>query len=108
MTSSRRLVLALIVASVVAVAAASVSGAHTVTSPAFRDESEWPVSAEAEGSPAAFEGAIFDRSFGRGGQPAEGPAAQSGRRAKSNPELDTSFEGVNLFQHRYAGNQNQL
>jgi hypothetical protein len=102
----RRLVLALLAASFLAVAAVSVSGAET--GPAFRDESEWPVSAEAEDSPAAFEGAIVNRSFGRGGQPAQGPVVQSGRRAKSNAQLNASWEGVNLFQHRYADNQNQL
>jgi len=106
MTSLRRLVLAFVAASLLAVVAAGVGGAES--EPAYRDGSEWAASAEAEDSPAAFEGAIFDRSFGRDGQPAQGPAAQAGRRAKSNPELNTSFEGVNLFQHRYADNQNQL
>src|SRR5690242_1129549 len=108
MTSLRRLGFALVVASVVAVTAVGVSGAETDTSPSFRDESEWPVSAEAEDSPAAFEGAIVNRSFGRGGEGVQGPAAQSASKAKSNPELNTSFEGINLFQHRYADNQNQL
>lgn len=106
MTSLRRLLFAVTAASLMTLAAVSVGGAET--GPAFRDESEWPVSAEAEDSPAAFEGAIVNRSFGRGGQPAQGPAAESGRRAKSNPELNAGWEGVNLFQHRYADNQNQL
>ena len=106
MTSLRRLLFAVTAASLLAFAAVSAGGAET--GPAFRDESEWPVSAEAEDSPAAFEGAIVNRSFGRGGQPAQGPAAESGRRAKSNPELNAGWEGVNLFQHRYADNQNQL
>jgi hypothetical protein len=106
MTSLKRLVFALMATSLLAIVVVSVGGAET--GPAFRDESEWPVSAEAEDSPAAFEGAIVNRSFGRGGQPAQGPAAQSGRRAKSSPELSAGWEGVNLFQHRYADNQNQL
>jgi len=99
-------VLAFVAASLLAVAAAGVSGAES--GPAYRDGSEWPTSAEAEDSPAAFDGAIVDRSFGRDGPAAQGPVGQSGRRAKSNPELNQSFEGVNLFQHRYANNQNQL
>jgi hypothetical protein len=66
------------------------------------------LSVEAEGSPAAFEGSIVDRSIGRGGPGVQGPAAQSARRAKSNPEVNASFDGINLFQHRYADNQNQL
>ena len=63
MTSVKRLVLAFVAASLLAVVAAGVSGAES--EPAYRDGSEWPASAEAEDSPAAFEGAIVDRSFGR-------------------------------------------
>jgi hypothetical protein len=106
MTSLRRLLFAVIAASLLAVAAVSVSGAETA--PNVRDPSEWPASDEAEDSPAAFEGTIVNRSFGRNGEPAQGPTAASGKRAKSNAELNTSFEGINLFQHRYAGQQNQL
>jgi hypothetical protein len=103
MTSLKRLVLVLAAGLLLGATAVGVGGAGTV-----RDDSEWPVSAESEGSPDAFDGTIVDRSFGRGGPGAQGPSAESGRRAKSNPELDTSFEGINLFQHRYADNQNQL
>src|SRR5436190_655340 len=106
MTSLRRLLFAVIAASLLAVAAAGVSGAESV--PSVRDPSEFPASDEAEDSPAAFDGTIVNRSFGRGGGAAQGPASQSGRKAKSNPELNTSFEGINLFQHRYSNNQNQL
>src|SRR5436189_168015 len=106
MTSLRRLLFAVIAASLLAVAAAGVSGAESV--PSVRDPSEFPASDEAEDSPAGFDGTIVNRSFGRGGGAAQGPASQSGRKAKSNPELNTSFEGINLFQHRYSNNQNQL
>src|ERR671937_733600 len=105
MRSLRRLLFVVIAASLLAVAAVSVSGAET--GPTLRDESEWPVSDEAEGSPDAFGCAIVNRSFGRGAAGVQGPAAEGGRRAKSNPELNVSFEGINLFQHRYADNQNQ-
>jgi hypothetical protein len=103
MTRLKRLVLAVSAASLLAVVAVSVGGAGTV-----RDDSEWPVSAESEGSPDAFDGTIVNRSFGRGGPGVAGPSAESGKRAKSNPELNTSFEGIDLFQHRYANQQNQL
>src|SRR3954470_19084078 len=106
MTSLRRLLFALIVASLLAIAAAGASGAETGVN--VRDPAEFPTSDEGEDSPAAFEGTIVNRSFGRGGPAGGGPAVQSSRRAKSNPELETSFEGINLFQHRYADNQNQL
>ena len=106
MWSLRRLLFAVIAVSLLATSAVSVSGAEA--GPTLRDESEWPVSDEAEGSPDAFGGTIVNRSFGRGAAGVQGPAAETGRRAKSNPELNLSFEGINLFQHRYADNQNQL
>src|SRR5436189_2687113 len=104
MSRLRRFLFAGVAVSLLAVAAVGVAGAETA--PSVRDPSEWQASDEAEGSPAAFEGTIINRSFGRGGEPAQGSTAESGRRAKSNPELGASFEGVNLFQHRYAGQQN--
>jgi hypothetical protein len=106
MTSLRRFLFALIVGSLLAIAGAGASGAETGLN--LRDSSEFPSSDEGEDSPEAFEGTIVNRSFGRGGPGVQGPAAQSVRRAKSNPELNLSFEGINLFQHRYADNQNQL
>src|SRR3954452_13290421 len=102
MKSLRRLLFVLITASLFAIVGAGASGAETGVN--VRDSSEWQTSDEGEDSPAAFEGTIVNRSFGRGGPAAEGPTAQSGRRAKSNPELNLSFEGINLFQHRYADN----
>src|SRR6266550_2449950 len=107
MKSLRRLLFVLIAVSLLGiVVGAGASGAETGVN--VRDSSEWPASDEGEDSPAAFEGTIVNRSFGRGGPGAPGPVVQSGRRAKSNPELNLSFQGINLFQHRYADNQNQL
>jgi hypothetical protein len=37
-----------------------------------------------------------------------GPSAPSSKKAKSNPELITSFDGLNLFQQRFANGGNQF
>jgi hypothetical protein len=106
MTSLRRLALGLIVVSLLAVVAAAAGLAGDA--PSVRDPSEFATTDEGDDGPAAFEGTIVNRSFDRGGSGGQGASASSARKAKSNPELDLSFEGINLFQHRYANNQNQL
>jgi hypothetical protein len=42
------------------------------------------------------------------GGPGPGPAVASRHHAKSNPELQLSFEGLNLFQQRFANGGNQF
>jgi len=42
------------------------------------------------------------------GGPGPGPAVPSRNHAKSNPELQLSFEGLNLFQQRFANGGNQF
>jgi hypothetical protein len=66
---------------------------------------EFPGGLESEGSPDPFNGTI-DRSLSRGG--GNGVAAQTGRRAKSNPTIGNNFEGLNFFQQRFANNGNQF
>ncbi len=60
---------------------------------------------EDEASPAAFNG-IIDRSLSSG--TGIGSAAQTGKKAKSDPTVDVSFEGLNLYQQRYARRGNQF
>ena len=107
MTSLRRLVIGLMVISLLAVLGAAVAGAAE-DGPSLRDPSEFPTSDEGEDGAAAFDGTIVNRSFGRGAGGVHGANAVSGKTAKSNPELNLSFEGLNLFQNRYADNQNQF
>lgn len=63
--------------------------------PAMETESETP----------DFNG-VIPGSVVRGG--GSGVAATTAKRAKSNPEVNTSFEGLNLFQHRFARSGNQF
>jgi hypothetical protein len=51
-------------------------------------------------------GASVDRSLGNG--PGKSASASSGKKAKSNPELDTSFDGVNFHDQRFANGGNQF
>jgi hypothetical protein len=60
---------------------------------------------EDEATPAAFDGTI-DRSLSRG--TGNGTSTQSAKKAKSNPELTAGFDGLNLFQQRYARRGNQF
>ena len=57
-------------------------------------------------SAAANFGGVIGRSISRGN--GSGSAAASAKKAKSNPEVNTSFEGLNLFQQRYARQGNQF
>ena len=56
-----------------------------------------------EDGPDAYTGTI-SLSSGSGG----GPNVTSGKKAKSNPTLNTSFEGLNFYQQRYARGGNQF
>jgi len=56
--------------------------------------------------PGPYPGTIVDRSLSTGA--GKGVSVNSGKKAKSSPQLDASFEGLNLFQQRYARGGNQL
>jgi hypothetical protein len=64
--------------------------------PAMESESETP----------DFNGVIPGSVLRGGGS--SGISAATAKRAKSNPEVDTSFEGLNLFQQRFARSGNQF
>jgi hypothetical protein len=73
--------------------------------PGAVDGPEFPGGLESEGSPDPFNGTI-DRSLSRDG--GKGVAAQTGKKAKSNPTIGDNFEGLNFFQQRFANNGNQF
>jgi hypothetical protein len=56
--------------------------------------------------PAPYNGAIFNRSQSQGNS--QGASANSGKKAKSNPELNLSFDGLNHRQQRLANGGNQF
>ena len=59
--------------------------------------------AEGEEGPNAFDGTI-SLSTGAG----QGGSVNSGKKAKSNPTVNTGFEGLNFYQQRYARGGNQF
>ncbi len=60
---------------------------------------------EDEASPASFDGTI-DRSLSRGS--GSGLVTATAKKVKSNPQLGTSFEGLNFYQQRFARGGNQF
>jgi hypothetical protein len=63
---------------------------------------------EAEGdSPVTYDGSIVNRSLSSGGT-ANGVSVNSGKKAKSNALFNSGFEGLNLYQQRYARGGNQF
>lgn len=61
---------------------------------------------EDEGETPDFSGQIVDRSLSQG--TGTGVSITSGKKAKSNPTFNTGFEGLNLYQQRYARGGNQF
>ena len=61
---------------------------------------------EGEDGPDPYPGTIVNRSLSTG--TGNGVSVNSGKKAKSNPQFKTGFEGLNLFQQRYARGGNQF
>lgn len=78
------------------------SGAGDATQAEFVGETDGGT-----GAPT-YPGVITDRSLSSGHGSGASISAPSGPRAKSNPQLKGSFEGLNLFQQRYARGGNQF
>src|SRR5215212_851711 len=72
--------------------------------PSGGDSTELSVQ-EDEAVPDAYNG-IIDRSLSTG--VGHGISVNSGKKAKSNPAVKTSFEGLNFYQQRYARGGNQF
>ena len=67
---------------------------------------EFPNQLDGAAGPAPFGGMITDRSLSKG--TGNGVSVASGQKAKSNPQFVTGFEGLNLYQQRYARGGNQF
>jgi hypothetical protein len=59
-----------------------------------------------DGSPGPVPGTIVNRSLSKG--PGKSASATSGKKAKSNPQLNLSFAGLNHYQQRYSRGGNQF
>ncbi len=61
---------------------------------------------DAEAGLAPYGGIIVNRSLSKG--TGNGVSVNSGQKAKSNPTVNTSYEGLNFYQQRYARGGNQF
>lgn len=69
-------------------------------------QAEFPGQLDSAAGPGPYPGTITNRSLSMGS--GTGVAVASGQRAKSNPAFVTGFEGLNLYQQRYARGGNQF
>jgi hypothetical protein len=78
----------------------SPSGSSDVT------QAEFPGQMDEASGPGPYPGTIVNRSLSKGS--GNGVSVNSGKKAKSNPQFNTGFEGLNLYQQRYARGGNQF
>ena len=76
------------------------SGTNDVT------QAEFPQQLDDAAGPGAYQGTIVDRSNSRG--TGSGGSVSSSPKAKSDPQFNTGFQGLNLYQQRYARGGNQF
>src|SRR6476659_6760748 len=81
------------------------TGDYTPSGDGDVTQAEFPGQEDGEEGADAFNG-IIDQSLSRGG--GHGASVNSGKKAKSNPQVNTSFEGLNFYQQRYARGGNQF
>ncbi|TQM57265.1 hypothetical protein [Humibacillus xanthopallidus] len=96
-------------------ASARLVGTSTATTGAFTPSGEGDVTqaefvgeTDDEAAGPTYSGTITDRSLSNGHSSGRSIGVKSGARAKSNPALKGSFEGLNLYQQRYARGGNQF
>jgi hypothetical protein len=83
------------------------TGAFTPSGSGDVTDEEFAGEADDEGQPDPYGGNIVDRSLSAGGT-AVGVPTTTGKKAKSNPQFDFGFEGLNFYQQRYARGGNQF
>jgi hypothetical protein len=76
------------------------SGASDVT------QAEFPGQLDTASGPGPYPGTIVNRSLSKG--TGSGASVNSGKKAKSNPQFNTGFEGLNHYQQRYSRGGNQF
>jgi hypothetical protein len=69
-------------------------------------QAEFPGQVDTEDGPGPYPGTIVNRSLSKG--IGKGVSVNSGKKAKSNPQFNTGFEGLNFYQQRYARSGNQF
>ena len=69
-------------------------------------QAEFPGQLDAADGPGPYPGAIVNRSLSQGS--GSGVSVTGAKRAKSNPQFNAGFEGLNLYQQRFARRGNQF
>jgi hypothetical protein len=69
-------------------------------------QAEFPGQEDEADGPGPYPGVIVNRSLSKGS--GNGVSVNSGKKAKSNPVFNLGFEGLNLYQQRYARGGNQF
>jgi hypothetical protein len=69
-------------------------------------QAEFPGQLDTASGPGPYPGTIVNRSLSKG--TGRGVSVNSGQKAKSSPVFNTGFEGLNLYQQRYARGGNQF
>ncbi len=69
-------------------------------------QAEFPGQQDEPNGPGPYPGTIVDRSLSQ--HSSNGVSVSSGKKAKSNPAFQMGFEGLNLYQQRYARGGNQF
>jgi hypothetical protein len=82
------------------------TGAFTPSGGSDLTQAEFPGQLDEADGPGAYPGTIVNRSLSQGS--GSGVSVNSGKKAKSNPTFVTGFEGLNLYQQRYARGGNQF
>jgi hypothetical protein len=82
------------------------TGSFTPSGTSDVTQAEFAGQADTESGPGAYPGTIVNRSLSSG--TGNGVSARSGKKAKSNPQFVTGFEGLNFYQQRYARGGNQF
>lgn len=82
------------------------TGAYAPSGAGDLTQAEFPGQMDVAGGPGPYPGTITNRSLSGG--TGHGASVNSGKKAKSNPQFVTGFEGLNLFQQRYARGGNQF
>jgi hypothetical protein len=82
------------------------TGDFTPTGSGDTTQAEFPGQLDEPDGPGPYPGTITDKSLSD--HAGHGASATSVKKAKSNPTFNTGFEGLNLYQQRYARGGNQF
>src|SRR6188474_1917640 len=83
-----------------------VTGEYTPSGDNDVTQAEFPGELDGEEGTNAYSENIIDRSLSNG--TGNGVSVNSGKKAKSNPQFNNGFEGLNFYQQRYARGGNQF